>query len=112
MSRKLYSSPLAAPVETVPCTLVPIGVWCGVMPSTRRATALKISGARAWASVRRRVLTLSARPHSPAGMMSSRAASRGGLAADKRAAPATSNQIAGVSLLATSPGMRTSAAAI
>ena len=55
---------------------------------------------------RNNVRVLSARPHSPAGMMSSLAASSGGLAAASSAAPPTSNHTAGMKWVSVMPGIR------
>ena len=72
----------------------------------RRTPAARAPGRASAATVR----VLSARPHSPAGMMSSRAASSGGLAADSSAAPATSNHSAGVRCVRRSPESAAAAA--
>jgi len=53
---------------------VPIGAWLGTIPAISWASPPNTSGAAAMNSERTNVRTLSARPHRPAGMMSSRAA--------------------------------------
>jgi len=58
-------------------------------PKTWSETAPKRSGASAMASERSRVRTASARPQRSGGMMSSRAASRGGFWAPRKNAAAT-----------------------
>src|SRR5215212_1274515 len=91
-TRNVIWSPRPEPGEITGC--VPIGACLGAMPAIRSASPPKTRGAIACASDRSTVRVLSALPHRPEGMMSRRAASSGGLAADSSAAPPMSNQIA------------------
>ena len=86
MTRKLTSRPVPVP-EAIGPVCVPTGAWWGRKPAIRSAIAPNASGASACAIERRNVRVDSARPHRPEGMMSRRAASSGGLAAEISAVP-------------------------
>ena len=111
MIRNVICRPEPVAVDTGPAVWVPIGAFCGSNPAIRSETPPNSSGAIAWAIERRNVRTLSARPHRPGGMMSSRAASSGGLAAEIRAVPAKQKGIAVARLDVRKPGISTSPAA-
>ena len=74
-------------------------------PNTYWETTPNSTGASAWAAVRTKLRTPSARPHSHGGMMSSRAASIGGFWADRKTAASTTYGSAVTALRVTRAGM-------